>query len=135
VSERQSEVFQLGNEYTRRQINIRIGGSMQSALPTVDKVVVAACLHADARYNPDAPDVILCGDTERVSTAGELLSVQSEPIHVFVFNAPNRWEYRGRFRAVPSFTEGAEFDKWVSHGSRPASAISRVIVLERVPQA
>jgi len=128
-------LFQVGNEYTRRQINIRVGGGLQNALPTVDKVVVAACLHADPAHNPDAPDVILCGDSERVSAAGEWLSVQSEPIPVFVFNASYRWEYCGQFRVESSHTQGAEFNKWVSRGSRPASAISRVIVLRRSPQA
>jgi hypothetical protein len=128
-------LFQLGNEYTRRQIHIRVGGNMQNALPTVNKVVVAACLHADAAHNPDAPDVILCGNGERVAAAGAWLSAQPEPIPVFVFNAPHRWEYCGQFRAESSYTQGAEFGSWVSRGSRPASAISRVIVLRRLPQA
>src|SRR5450759_4761766 len=127
-------LFQLGNQYTRRQINIRVGGNMQNALPTVDKVVVAACLHADAAHNPDAPEVILCGTSERVATAGEWLSAQPEPIPLFVFNAPHRWEYCGQFRVGPSYTHGVEFDKGVSRGSRPASAISRVIVLRRLPR-
>jgi hypothetical protein len=128
-------LFQLGNQYTRRQINIRAGGDIQSALPTVNRAVVAACLHADAAHDPDAPEVILCGTSERVSAAGEWLSVQPEPIPVFVFNAPHRWEYCGQFRVGSSSTQGVEFDKWVSRGSRPASAISRVIVLRRLPQA
>ena len=128
-------LFHLGQDYTRRQISNRVGGSMQNALPTVNKVVVAACLHADASHNPDAPEVILCGNTERVAAAGEWLSVQPDPIPVFVFHARNQWEYRGWFRVKSSHSEGAELNKWVSRGSRPASAISRVIILERLPQA
>lgn len=127
-------LFHVGQDYTRRQIHNRIGGSMQNALPTVDKVVVAACLHADAAYNPDAPEVILCGRSDRVSTAGEWLASQSEPIHVFVFHSRNQWEYFGPYEVVASYTEGPEFSKWVSHGSRPRSAISRVVLLKRLPQ-
>lgn len=128
-------LFQVGNEYTRRQINVRVGGGMQNALPTVNKVVVAVCLHDDTTHNPDAPQVILCGISERVSAAGEWLSAQPEPVPVFTFSAPHRWEYRGQFRVASSSTHGAEFGKWVSHGSRPASLISRVIILRRLPQA
>ena len=128
-------LFHLGQDYTRRQINIRVGGGMQNALPTVDKVVVAACLHADAARNPDAPEVILCGNTERVSAAGEWLSAQPHPIPVFVFHARNQWEYCGQFRVKSSHTQGAEFNKWVSRGSRPVSTISRVIILQHLPQA
>lgn len=128
-------LFHIGQDYTRRQIHNRIGGSLQNALPTVNNVVVAACLHADAAYNPDAPDVVLCGRSDRVSAAGELLASQPEPIHVFLFHARNRWEYRGLFRAKASYTEGSEFDRWVSRGQRSPSAISRVVLLERLPQA
>ena len=127
-------LFRLGQDYTRRQINIRVGGSMQNALPTVGKVVVAGCLHADAAHNPDAPEVILCGKSERVSAAGGWLSAQPEPIPVFVYDAPHRWEYRGQFKVESSHTHGAEFNRWVSRGTRPASAVSRVIVLRRLPQ-
>jgi hypothetical protein len=98
----------------------------------VRRVVVAACLHRDAAHNPDAPEVILCGSGKLMVAAGGWLAAQTGAIPVFVYHAPHRWEYCGDFEVESSHTQGAEFDKWVSRGTRPASAISRVIVLRRV---
>jgi len=126
--------FYVGQDYTRRAISGRIGGGTQNALPTVNKVVVAACLHPEPAYNPDAPDVILCGRGQRVSAAGEWLAVQRDPIHVFTYLEPNRWEYHGLFSVKSSFTHGPEFRKWVSRGTRPAADISRVVCLRHLPQ-
>lgn len=126
--------FYLGQDYTRRQISLRVGGSLQNALPTKDKRVVAVCVHADGR-NPDAPEVILCGKTQQVSTAGQWLSRQPDPVGVFVFHARNQWEYRGQFVVESSHTQGSQFNKWASRGSRALTDISRVIIFRSVPQA
>jgi hypothetical protein len=128
-------LFYVGNEYTRRQISTRVGGGMQEALPVRDAIVVAACLRRDQAHNPDAPEVILAGDSQRVAHAAELLASQTAPVPVFVFNSPNRWEYRGEYQSDASFTRGPEFDKWVARGSRRSSEISRVVLLRVLPQA
>ena len=53
--------FQISRSYTRNQIHKVLGGNLEQYLPTVDGRVVCACLQS--KYNPEAPDVILVGDS------------------------------------------------------------------------
>ena len=65
-------MFNIGHEYTRDEIHAQVGGSKHSYLPTRNGEVVAACLTKE--LNPRAPQVILCGNGERIAPAGATLA-------------------------------------------------------------
>ncbi|MFL6232165.1 MAG: hypothetical protein ACJ76N_03450 [Thermoanaerobaculia bacterium] len=121
-------MFVIDCEYTRDEIHTKIGGSKQAYLPTYQGVVVAACLTKG--LNPQAPQVILCGKGKRTVATGALLAGQGGVIPVFIKRAVNRWVCQGKFKAVASFVSGPEFDKFIAASDRPASDISRAVVLE-----
>ena len=123
-------MFSIGDEYTRDQIHQDVGGSKVSYLPTKDGIVVAACLQKE--MNPRAPEVVLCGRGAMIERAAEQLASQSAAIPVFLKRGTNRWEYRGTFAVVDSFTSGAQFVEEVSRSNRRVSDISRVVLLMRV---
>lgn len=126
-------MFSIGREYTRDEIHAHVGGSKQSYLPTKEGAVVAACLTRE--LNPRAPQVILCGQGERIAPAGAVLAGQRHSIPVFIKRAVNRWEYQGRFKPVASFTSGSEFQRLVTGSGRAPEEVSRVVVLEAAANA
>jgi hypothetical protein len=123
-------MFEVGQEYTRAEIHLAVGGSTQSYLPTKNGAVVAACLTHD--LNPRAPQVVLCGRGARIEPAGRLLAAHAYAIPVFLKRGTNRWEYQGLFRPVSSHTSGPEFDGYVKNSGRPSAEVSRVVVLKAV---
>lgn len=127
LSHTEVAMFMLCREYTRDEIHARVGGSKQSYLPTKAGIVVAACLTKE--LNPGAPQVILCGQGERITPAGEVLSRQHLAIPVFVKRAVKRWEFQGRFTVSDSYTSGPEFERLVSGSGRAASDVSRAVVM------
>ena len=122
--------FILGFDYTREEIHAQCGGSLQSDLPHKEGGVVAACL--DARRNPHAPCIILCGNSPDLCQAGALLAQQPAPIPVFIKNATQRWVYQGRFEVAESFTESADCAPYLVGSGHDPMTISRVIVLRMI---
>jgi len=51
--------LQVGETYSRIEINKILGGDTQSYLPINKDAVVCVCLTMD--LNPDAPDIVLVG--------------------------------------------------------------------------
>ena len=98
-------MFELGQFYKRQQIHDKLGGSIQSYLPTVKKEVVCACL--TKRLNPDAPNIILVGNRPFVKQSAEFLCSLKNPIPVFIKIKTNRWQYVGLYKA-DVFTEDAQ---------------------------
>ena len=119
--------FTVGHDYTRDEIRAAVGGSKRICLPTRDGVVLAACLVQ--ALNPRAPREILCGVGPRNGPAGALLAGQRRAIPVFVKAAVNRWRYAGPFEVADSFASGSRYERAVARSSRPASDVSRVVVL------
>ena len=123
-------MLKVRDEYTRNQIREYLGGgSTVSYLPTIDNIVVAACL--SKKMNPRAPDEVLCGRGERMARDGEQLAGQSGSVPVFLKHGANRWEYCGSFEVAGSFTSGAQFVEAVSASGR-GSDVSRVVLLRCV---
>jgi hypothetical protein len=123
-------MFAVGNEYTRDQIHAAVGGDKVSYLPTRNGSVLAACL--TRRLNPRVPEVILCGRGPRIARSGDILASQVGAIPVFTKNATNRWQYHGEYVVASSHVAGADFEKLIANSGRPASDVSRVIVMKRV---
>ena len=119
-------MFDIGTDYTRRQIHETLGGSIQSYLPTAHGRVVCACLRAD--INPQAPNVILVGDGNGIKHAGDILASQREPISVFIKRASNAWTYSGLFRVRHSSQLPADIRPYAAAASR--STVTRVIHLQ-----
>jgi hypothetical protein len=123
-----NQSFTPGQDYTRRQIHRQLGGSFLSYLPTVDSIVVCACLRTD--LNRKAPEVIIVGHGSRIERAGELLSQQTTPIAVFVKRAVNRWTYRGMWKVRRSSQLPQDID--AESGTTRRGTVSRVIFMQRV---
>ena len=88
--------LRVGAMHTRDQIHDIVGGgSKQAFLPSLDGVVLCACLTPD--LNPDAPDVILPGTGPGIEAAAELLRKQKGAIPAFLKRGPGAWEYVGRY--------------------------------------
>jgi hypothetical protein len=120
-------MFQIGSEYTRRQIHDALGGSLQSYLPTVRRQVVAACLKLE--LNPRAPNEVLCGTGEDIAAAGASLAQQREPIPVFLKRGTNRWEFRGRLKVVEAHSSGPKFNAMLAGSGRLAQDVTLAIRL------
>jgi hypothetical protein len=126
-------MFDVGREYTREEIHAHVGGSLVSYLPTKQGSVVAACL--TKRLNPQAPNVIICGNGPQIASAGEALSLQAYAIPVFLKRAVNRWEYQGLFKPARSYTSGPELESHVQRAGRPRAEVTRVVIMEVVADA
>lgn len=93
-------MFTEGQFYTRQEIHDLLGGgSLQSYLPTLNGVVLCACLRLDT--NPGAPRVILPGNGPGIEEAARLLRAQVGPIPVFIKHEANAWEYVGDYEVEP----------------------------------
>jgi hypothetical protein len=89
--------FKVGRTYSRRQISAKLGGSIQSYLPTKEGRVLCGCFKPTPRYNPEAPEKITTGG---VSDNAIWISNHDDPIPVFVFRSDSAWEYMGRYRCT-----------------------------------
>lgn len=109
-------VFVTGRSYTRRGIHEKIGGSIQSVLPTVGGHVVCACL--TPKKNPDAPEVILVDSKPLVEKNGRSLSEQAGRIPVFMKAAPDDWRYVGDYGVEKWTDDPDEIEPWVRRAGR-----------------
>ncbi len=120
-------MFNVGDEYTREEIQTQVGGGLEILLPNKAGVVVAACLTKDK--NPRAPSVILCGVGEDIAAAGAMLARQGTAIPVFINRGTKRWQYIGNFRPSASHPSGPDFESRIAGSGRDRSDVSRVIVM------
>jgi hypothetical protein len=123
-------MFNVGSEYTRDEIHELLGGSKQVYLPTVAGQVVAACL--TLKFNPRAPNVILCGHGKYIASSAAALAKQREAIPVFIKRDPKRWEFHGNYKVVASYSSGAQFQELIADSGRQAADISLAIQMQRV---
>lgn len=93
--------YQVGNRYSRDQIQRTLGGEIQSYLPQYDGRIVAGCF--TRKMNPDAPIEIQVGNAPKVVGKAELFSKQNDSrIPVFlkgrrVGDTDKVWEYQGHY--------------------------------------
>ena len=90
--------LQVGETYSRIEINKILGGDTQSYLPINKDAVVCVCLTMD--LNPDAPDIVLVGKGKQIVRAAQIFLEQNWTVPLFIKQRENEWEYRGNFRAV-----------------------------------
>lgn len=86
--------FRVGREYSRREINTAVGGSVVSYLPHLNGVITCGCFRLD--LNPGAPTAVTINRPERPEP--KMLLKQAEPIPVFLKRSGGKWEYQGRFK-------------------------------------
>lgn len=120
-------MFTAGCDYTRDEIHRQVGGSKVSCLPTVDGMVVAACLLT--RLSPQAPAVVLCGQGVRTGPTSRLFARQQGALPVFIKQAAHRWRYHGLFRVEQSFASGARFESFIEGSGRAVSSVSHVVLM------
>jgi hypothetical protein len=109
-------MFINGQSYTRAQIHEKLGGSVQSFLPTVNGEVVCACL--TLKLNPQAPAVILAGDGPKMMAAAEQLGQQTSKIPVFIKLDTNSWKYVGDWWPVRVTTDQREIAPFLISANR-----------------
>jgi len=120
--------FQLAQHYTRQEIHDAVGGNVEQYLPTKDGRVVCGAFRPDA--NPDAPMIVLAGQSPKIRQAAEQFAKQAEAVPIFLKREPNRWQYVGRFRVQRSSTDAAEIARHEKRANRHGK-ISIVLFLER----
>lgn len=126
--ERGAGAFIVGTSYTREVIHAQVGGSLQTYLPNVGGVIVAACLRLES--NPDAPHVILPGTGEQIERSGDLLAAQQTPVPTFIKRGPNQWEYVGHYRVARATSDPSEIKGHAEKSGR--DDITQVIFMELV---
>lgn len=119
--------FELGVTYTRDQIHAAVGGSTQSAIPTLNGTVVALCIKAD--LNAKAPREFLCGVGPVRIKAANLLASTKGKVPVFTKTNVNQWNYEGLFSVAASHRSGPRFDAMVAGSGRSLSSVSVAIEL------
>ena len=95
--------FQIGEHYTRREINDRIGGEIVHGLPRSDGQIVCACLTPPD--NPGAPETILVSKHGQTEERGRMLKSQKGPIPVFIKDDVSKWRYVGDYRVDRATTD------------------------------
>lgn len=120
------ERFEPRHPYTRTEIQTKLGGQTTGFLPMHDGHVVCGCFRR--KYNPDAPDILLPGDLQRIVEPAERFCQQSFPIPIFICETKgDQWFYRGDYE-VSSWTENAK--EIAIHNQRAGHTYtSRVIFL------
>ena len=121
-------VFEVGKHYTRDEIHVQVGGSVQAYLPTDGDGVVAACLRLDT--NPGAPDVVLPGRGPLIESSAERFATDGNAVPTFLKDAVNRWRYVGMYRAKRRSLDVAEIEVHARRAGR-IGQVSQVLYLER----
>jgi hypothetical protein len=112
--------------YTRKQIQKVVGGLETGFLPMVNGHVVCGCFRE--RLNPDAPDIILPGDKEKITEPSEIFCRQRFPIPIFIAQKDG-WKYVGDYR-VESWTENKK--EIALHANRAKQKTNRIIPISRI---
>jgi len=84
-------------------------------------------------YNPDAPAILLPGDTEEIITNSELFAGQTNFIPVFLKAMEAGWKYCGRWRVETVTTNPAEIALHQRVRKLQGIPISMVLFLEKEP--
>jgi hypothetical protein len=121
-------MFTIGECYSRDEIHCVLGGSKVSCLPSVDGKLVAACL--TLRFSPAAPTVVLCGQGPRTTLASRLLTLQREPLPIFIKKAANRWQFCGDFRVSEFLVGGPRFEELIAGSGRSLASVSYVVLMQ-----
>jgi hypothetical protein len=119
--------FTIGECYSRDEIHCALGGSKVSCLPSVGGKLVAACLTLS--FSPAAPAVVLCGQGPKTTPASRLLTLQREPLPVFIKKAASRWQFSGDFRVAEFFVGGPRFEELIAGSGRSLASVSYVVLL------
>lgn len=83
-----------------------LGFEPQPYLTQREGQIVCACIKLE--YNPDAPAILLPGDTDEIIARSELFAGQTQLIPIFIKARNGRWEYRGHWRVDAVTTNTAE---------------------------
>lgn len=90
--------FVYGRSYTRRDIHNEVGGNLQQYMPSVAGRVVAVCINPAPQLQPFPPRQIFVGAGSITRARAKRLSLQDEPVPVFIKQAPKEWIFEGYWR-------------------------------------
>lgn len=95
-----TNALKLNTPYTRSEIQLMLGGELQTYLPQKEKVILAGCFAIDA-MNPKAPDEVQIGLAKKVKRKAELLSEQPEtvfPVFIKQKRSDRHYQFCGNYK-------------------------------------
>ena len=118
--------FDRSRPYTRTEIKKELGGEVTGFLPMNKGHVVCGCFRRN--FNPDAPNILLPGNLQRIIDPAERFCRQSFPIPIFIYEiGGDGWFFKGDYE-VSSWTENPS--EIAIHNQRAGHKfVSRVIFL------
>ena len=123
-------MFSKGVNYTRDEIHDKLGGNIQSYLPTVNGQVVAACFKRSEDMNPEAPDVILVGSGPIIESTAKILTEQGYAVPTFIKLFENQWEYVGTYKVYRQSFNKNEIEKHLRKAKRKDKVTSVLFLIE-----
>ncbi|CAK2429260.1 HNH endonuclease [Vibrio crassostreae] len=124
-------MFKKGQRYSRKEISALIGGQIQGYMGTRQKKVIGVYLELSS--NPNAPTEILCGSGKDIAKHGLWLSLQHEPVPIFLKRKTNEWEYQGLFSVSSTIEDESELEEIRCQAGRDYK-LSRAINLQEVSE-
>lgn len=91
-------MFQVGQTYSRVQINAAIGGGTRACLLTSRGAVVGICFTPE--FNPQGPREIVVGAGAQKERIAQQLVAQAAPVPVFAKKGPGAYEHVGSFKGA-----------------------------------
>jgi hypothetical protein len=122
--------MEIGDIFTRQEINERFGGGVRQMLPTVKKRVVCVCLQPS--MNPASPKALYIGSNNkgRVTAAAEQWNSEKQAVPLFHARGHGKWEFLGYFRACRLSRDSSEIKNAELDSNR--FNLDRILYLEEI---
>lgn len=114
----------IGEFYTAEEVEAKTAGGY-SYIRTRNNAVRGLAITLD--MNPDAPNIVIVGDGERIKNNAELFKKTITPVKTFIKHDTNKWEYVGRYK-VKKYSKSLEIiEQYRKH--RSANEVTGILFL------
>lgn len=120
-------MFEKRQYYSRAEIHAKLGGSIQSYLPTVNNKIVATCLKRE--NNPKAPNIVLPGLGKIICKAADQFAKQGNAVPTFIKKCNKCWEYVGMYHVKRQSHKKDEIDRYAKEANR-INKVSSVLFMD-----
>ena len=118
-----------GQVYAWGDLTCLLGFTPDKYLTEKDGAIVCACIRRD--YNPDAPSILLAGDTPEIVDKSQKFAGQESFIPVFIKDMNAGWKYCGRHRVETATSNAAEIAIQQRHANLHGIPIAMVLFMEK----
>ena len=118
-----------GRVYAWDDLKRVLGFTPDKYLTEKDGAIVCVCVRKD--YNPDAPGILLAGDTPEIVDKSQKFTGQENFIPVFLKAMDAGWKYCGRHRVESATSNAAEIAIQQRHANLHGIPIAMVLFLEK----